>query len=188
MDPCIKCTRSKLVTSEVAAASVDSKRLSVSLLNRVARSLFPSLVPSCPDISCLLFSCPLLFRHLLCFLVPSCSVTSCRLFSCPLLSCPFLCWLLWYSYSLLLASLVFVSSYRAPSWLVLSCVGFSGLRSILSCLLLFGFYSSSLVLSSPVLASLVLASLIFIFSCLVLSCLGWYSSSVVLASLAFVFA
>ena len=115
-------------------------------------------------------------------------VLSCRLFSCPLLSCPFLCWLLWYSYSLLLASLVFVSSYRAPSWLVLSCVGFSGLRIILSCLLLFGFYSSSLVLSSPVLASLVLASLIFIFSCLVLSCLGWYSSSVVLASLAFVFA
>ena len=90
-----------MATGKVAAASVDPKRPFVSMWNRVARSLFSSLAPSCPVTSCLLFSCPLLFRRslsclvlsrlvpsplLFSALVPCSPVTSCLLFSCPLLS------------------------------------------------------------------------------------------------------
>ena len=116
VDPCIECTRRKLATGKVAAASVDPKRPFVSMWNRVARSLFSSLAPSCPVTSCLLFSCPLLFRHSLSCLVPPCPVTSCLLFSCPLFSRHLLS-------SLLLSPLV--PSHLALSPLVLPPLVFS---------------------------------------------------------------
>ena len=121
-------------------------------------------------LSCRLFSCP----HLvLSFLVLASLVIvfsslgfSCLrlLLSCPLLACLLLCWLLW----------SFVVSCLVPSCLILPCIGFSGLR--------IPFFLP------PNILRLVLASLVFVFSWPVPSCLGWSSSSVVLASLAFVFA
>ena len=64
--------RRNLATGQVAAASVDPKRPFVSMWNRVARSL--------------LFSCPLLSRHLLSSLLLSPLVPSLFVWSCPALS------------------------------------------------------------------------------------------------------
>ena len=57
VDPCIKCTRSKLATGEVDTAFVDRKSPFVSLLSRPAAGL----VYSYPFSSCLVCSCFLLF-------------------------------------------------------------------------------------------------------------------------------
>ena len=74
-------------------------------------------------------------------------VLSCRLFSCPLLSCPFLCWLLWYSYYLLLASLVFIFSCLICSCLVSSCLVLS--CPVSSCLASSGLFVSCSLWSCP---------------------------------------
>ena len=65
VDPCIKCTRSKLATGEVDTAFVDRKSPFVSLLSRLASGLvFCCLVSTCIFLPWLLCSCVLLCRML----------------------------------------------------------------------------------------------------------------------------